>query len=538
MIPVEYGVRFRVFTDRSKGDQYYGMLMPGQQDYHGGERVIRQNGVERVAEQTGLTFRWGTRYHPGANSFAWIYPWSDMLRVNLAVDGTEAAVEGDEDFTIDGSNGDVMVRLPLYYYSTEIDDEAGTLTFWVCQYKLTDAYQADPLHLRPDGTVNRGWEYVAAFYSRFESAHSSNTLAAAAFTPIDSAQAGNGRKYAGFIQSCSARKGAGWRAFDWRALAYVWRLNVIQNARLDSYGGCLQQYPWTAGSYDVAGTDLPRYAMAAEDVLSPRSDRRIACGNNFGHSLGLLKLPGDSTSRDLSGQTIQQNITGLFSSRGSTDTFFIAGLWMHNGSYYLEMDPGQYVQAWPANCLTENVPDYFAWIGSAPASGVIPANVDWAGAMSPLMLPRGAGGYAGSFTRGTTDSVWYGARTDRGPLCLGLDVNEGTLNYSFLLFSPASLDGPGTPAGTEITLISRDPAAGETITSNQPITYVLGATPEPRLYDESNANALIYAGSTDGWGPGYSGERSTNGDGHIVLTVRRDDGWLTGRCSIWLQADD
>ena len=520
MIPVEYGVRFRILTDSSAGTALYGMLLPGQGGYHGGERLIRQNGVERIAEESGLAFRWGSRYHPGANSFAWIYPWSEMVRVNLAIDGSEMAAEGDADFAIDGTNGDVMVRLPLYYYATEIDDAAGTVTLWVCQYKLTDAYAPDPMHLRPDGTINRGWEYIGAFFSRWASGYNQNTLTASSFTPLSSSTA-NISKLARYIQACSKRKGEGWRAFDWRAWAYLWRLNVVQNARLDHFGGHALNSIQTDSNYAFQD-DSATYRSAAEHVLSPRADRAIRNGNDFGH---------------LGGQMVWQNITALFSNATSPE-LLISGLWSHNGSYYLEMDPSTYVEAWPADCLTPDVPENFTRIGDAPANDITPANLDWTGEMSPLVLPRGAGGLTGRFLRGTTDSRWYGAsRYSTAPLGLRLDLSDQNI-LSFLIYSPLTLDGPGTPSGAEITLHGRTPAKGETITSDQAITYVLGATPEPRLYDESNANALIYSGTTDSWGPGYSGSRAMDDEGHIALTVRRDQGWLTGRCSIWIQADD
>ncbi len=299
MIPVEYGVRFRVFTDRSLGANRYGLLLSGSCDYSGGVRVIRQGGVEKLAEKAGLSFSWGTRYNPGANSFAWIYPWSDMLRVNLDIDGTELAVEGDEGFSVENGHGDVMVRLPLYYYSTEIDDEAGTLTFWVCQYKISDAYQPDPLHLRPDGTVNRGWEYIAAFYSRFDSSHNVNTGAAKSYTNAYSGDAGTQTKYTRYLQACCRRKGSGWRAFDWRAWAYIWRLNVIQNARLDYFGGHCRDNPWEASAYISSGTHLilAKYVVpTAQCQRVPRPSAGIASDGRPprgtpGHHRGAGGLP-------------------------------------------------------------------------------------------------------------------------------------------------------------------------------------------------------------------------------------------------------
>lgn len=51
------------------------------------------------------------------NDFDSIYPWSDIITVNMADDGTINAEIGDANFKFDGSNGEVMTYIPPFYYS-------------------------------------------------------------------------------------------------------------------------------------------------------------------------------------------------------------------------------------------------------------------------------------------------------------------------------------------------------------------------------------------------------------------------------------
>ena len=51
-----------------------------------------------------------------AEDFNNISPWKDMKRCNLADDGTVNAYYGDNNYIEDGSNGQVMVEIPKFYY--------------------------------------------------------------------------------------------------------------------------------------------------------------------------------------------------------------------------------------------------------------------------------------------------------------------------------------------------------------------------------------------------------------------------------------
>jgi len=48
-----------------------------------------------------------------------IYPWKEITRVNVSSNGEINAYYGDDDFAEDGSNGEVMTRIPAFFYDSK-----------------------------------------------------------------------------------------------------------------------------------------------------------------------------------------------------------------------------------------------------------------------------------------------------------------------------------------------------------------------------------------------------------------------------------
>jgi hypothetical protein len=71
------------------------------------------------------------------NDFNSIFPWSQIRRCNLADDGTVNAYFGDVGYIEDGSNGQVMVEIPKFYYKREWD---GVKRRWYVSDKEFDGY--------------------------------------------------------------------------------------------------------------------------------------------------------------------------------------------------------------------------------------------------------------------------------------------------------------------------------------------------------------------------------------------------------------
>jgi hypothetical protein len=99
------------------------------------------------------------------NDFNSIFPWSQIKRCNLADDGTVNAYYGDVGYIEDGSNGQVMVEIPKFYYKREWD---GVKRRWYVSDKEFDGYallangtSVHPAFIR--NTVTQDNIYVSAY---------------------------------------------------------------------------------------------------------------------------------------------------------------------------------------------------------------------------------------------------------------------------------------------------------------------------------------------------------------------------------------
>lgn len=73
---------------------------------------------QRCFKAIGLTAVAGIGNTDGYSDFDNIYPWSEMKRCNIKTNSAGAKIitfEGEKGFTLDGSNGDVFVRIPKFY---------------------------------------------------------------------------------------------------------------------------------------------------------------------------------------------------------------------------------------------------------------------------------------------------------------------------------------------------------------------------------------------------------------------------------------
>ncbi len=102
------------------------------------------------------------------SDFDSIMPWAGMKRCNVADDGTINAYYGDAGFAYDGSNGQVMVEIPAFWYKTEILKD-GTVDFLVSP-EWKQGFKRHPAFVR-DGQV-LDYIYIAAFEGHYNSGES------------------------------------------------------------------------------------------------------------------------------------------------------------------------------------------------------------------------------------------------------------------------------------------------------------------------------------------------------------------------------
>ncbi len=78
---------------------------------------------ERIEDSVGLEANATKDGSEVKNDFDSIYPWSDIITYNYDdVEKKETAKYGDENFKFDGSNGQVLTRIPEFYYKREQRD--------------------------------------------------------------------------------------------------------------------------------------------------------------------------------------------------------------------------------------------------------------------------------------------------------------------------------------------------------------------------------------------------------------------------------
>ena len=73
----------------------------------------------RCFDAVGLSATIGIGATDGSSDFDSIYPWSEIKRCNISKNANGAEIvtfEGETDFALDGTNGDVFVRIPKFYY--------------------------------------------------------------------------------------------------------------------------------------------------------------------------------------------------------------------------------------------------------------------------------------------------------------------------------------------------------------------------------------------------------------------------------------
>jgi len=85
--------------------------------------------------------------------------WANMMRCNLADDGTVNAYYGDTAFKLDGSNGQVMVEIPKFYYKSY---HSGTIYRWWISPIAKEGFAVHPAF------ISDGVEYDHIYISAFE----------------------------------------------------------------------------------------------------------------------------------------------------------------------------------------------------------------------------------------------------------------------------------------------------------------------------------------------------------------------------------
>lgn len=159
----------------------------------------------------------------GQNDFSNVYPWSEMKRCNLDDSGNVLAYFGDPTYKDDGSNGQVMVQLPKFWYKSEMVIDGGQKKYrwWIADAPVED-FKLHPAFIR------NGVEKDVIYIGAYEGYVSEGMLhSRAGVKPTAS------RTIVRFRQDAQAR-GAIWHQQDFLTTCAIQLLYLIEYAHFDS----------------------------------------------------------------------------------------------------------------------------------------------------------------------------------------------------------------------------------------------------------------------------------------------------------------
>jgi len=195
-----------------------------------------QDTYTRLDDAVGLSVSdAGSDGYKTGSDFDSIEPWASMRRCNVATDGTINAYYGDAGYADDGSNGDVMVEIPKFYYKTELDETGDKLFKYYVSSGNLDGYEVHPAFVR--NGVEKDYIYIGAFEA-YESG--GELFSQSGVTPTASQTIST-------FRSQAEAKGTGWSQQD------LLTTNALQLLYLVEYGDFNSQANIGNGWVDESG---------------------------------------------------------------------------------------------------------------------------------------------------------------------------------------------------------------------------------------------------------------------------------------------
>lgn len=154
-------------------------------------------------------------------------PWSGITLCNVSDDGKITAYINDANFKRDGSNGQVMVKIPKFYYKHTYDDENKVHGFWVAG-KPTPGFKLHPCFIRND--VEKNYVLVGAYKASLGKTQNGKLDTLSSITGTMPANAKTRAEFRTLIQA----RGAGWNQIDVFTRNAIALLYLVEYANTDS----------------------------------------------------------------------------------------------------------------------------------------------------------------------------------------------------------------------------------------------------------------------------------------------------------------
>ncbi len=147
-------------------------------------------------------------------------PWMNIRRCNLSDAGVVNAHYGDSGYSDTGSNGQVMVEIPAFYYKSS--NVGSVISWWISNQPLT-GFTLHPAFVV--NSVTKAYIYMAAYEGYLASGSKLASISGVA--PAVSASLPTFRGYA-------QNRGTGWEISDFNTVCAIQLLYLIEYANFDS----------------------------------------------------------------------------------------------------------------------------------------------------------------------------------------------------------------------------------------------------------------------------------------------------------------
>lgn len=174
---------------------------------------------ERCFKAVGLSATIGIGNTDGSSDFDSIYPWCEIKRCNIRINSNGARIvtfEGETGFALDGTNGDVFVRIPKFCADRYIEDGYEYVTIQKEGGKIHPAFIENGIILDEI--------YISAFegYADNDILYSKGNV-----IPSNNIQPSNFLTYA-------KNKGLGYSLYDMRCVDALWSLMAVEYGNRNS----------------------------------------------------------------------------------------------------------------------------------------------------------------------------------------------------------------------------------------------------------------------------------------------------------------
>lgn len=204
---------------------------------------------ERLGSAQGMSFDYTIDdewYYGTGNDFDKAYPWCEMKLCNVKLDddGNEIiTLEGDEKFTTDGTNGNVMVRIPKFYTKREVKD--GYEYIWISG-KKHDGYELEPVFIDSYGEES-DYVYMSAYLGGLKD---EKIVSMSGTYPVIQLEYGDMLEYA-------ENNGDGFDELNFLMVSALQKLFIVETGTIDSSeifaGDTYMYYQYDTKDYEASG---------------------------------------------------------------------------------------------------------------------------------------------------------------------------------------------------------------------------------------------------------------------------------------------